>query len=156
MIVPLRSFARHEHGQAVVEFAFSVVALLIIVLGIFDVGRAVWYSDTLAFATREGARFAIVNGALANPVATPQDVLDRVQRNAIGVQGAFEIKCPAAEVDYGVCVTWKNNEGDPDKAVGSTVTVSASSKFTPFASSFFLGGALRIKLSGSTTMIIHQ
>lgn len=148
---PYGSFVRQERGQVVIEFAFAVVLLLVMVLGLIDVGRAVWFSDTLSFATREGARYAIVNGASSGTQAQAAAVLAQVQTRAVGLPDAFVLSCPAAAVDYGVCVTW-----NPDKAIGSTVTVSASSKFTPLASRFFLGGALRIDLSASTTMIIQQ
>ncbi len=138
-------------GQAVIEFAFAVVLLLVMVLGIIDAGRAVWYSETLTFATREGARYAIVNGLAAGSPATATDVLNSVRAKTVGVGGSFVLSCPASAVDHGVCVSW-----NPDNSIGSTVTVSASSKFTPFASRFFLGGALRVNLSGSTTMIVQQ
>jgi TadE-like protein len=49
-------------GQALVEFALVVPIFLVLLLGIFDFGRVVWASNSLASAAREGARFAIVHG----------------------------------------------------------------------------------------------
>ncbi|MEO8639691.1 MAG: TadE/TadG family type IV pilus assembly protein, partial [Chloroflexota bacterium] len=40
---------------------FPIFILLLV--GIFDLGRVIWVNDTLATAAREAARFAIVHGA---------------------------------------------------------------------------------------------
>lgn len=53
--------ARRARGQTLVEFALVVPIFLLIVLGLFDVGRAVFNYNTVANAAREGARVAIVN-----------------------------------------------------------------------------------------------
>ena len=59
----LRILKRRESGQALVEFALVSIVFFIIVFGTIDVGRAVWNYNTLAQATREGTRYAIVHGA---------------------------------------------------------------------------------------------
>jgi Flp pilus assembly protein TadG len=45
-----------------VEFALVAPFLFLLILGIFEGGRYVLFLETLNNATREGARFAIVNG----------------------------------------------------------------------------------------------
>lgn len=60
----MRLFRRRGHqarGQTLVEFALVVPIFLLIVVGLFDVGRAVFNYNTVANAAREGARVAIVN-----------------------------------------------------------------------------------------------
>jgi Flp pilus assembly protein TadG len=47
-------------GQTLVEFALIFPLLLLLVMGLFDVGRYVFYYAVLNTAVREGARFAIV------------------------------------------------------------------------------------------------
>lgn len=47
-------------GQALVEFALIFPLLFLLVMGLFDLGRAVFYYSTLNTAVREGTRFAIV------------------------------------------------------------------------------------------------
>ena len=55
--------ARHaSRGQALLEFALVLPLFLIMLMGIIDIGRAVWAQNSLAAAAREGARFAIVHG----------------------------------------------------------------------------------------------
>jgi len=46
-----------QRGVAAVEFAFMLILLLIIVAGIVEFGRAFWYYNALAKATRDGARY---------------------------------------------------------------------------------------------------
>jgi hypothetical protein len=50
-------------GQAMVEFALIFPIFILLLVGIFDLGRVIWVNDTLATAAREAARFAIVHGA---------------------------------------------------------------------------------------------
>lgn len=52
---------RREDGQALVEFALIIPIFLLVVLGLFDLGRAVFYSSTLSNAAREAVRLAIVD-----------------------------------------------------------------------------------------------
>lgn len=49
--------AGRERGVAAVEFALVIALLLLIVAGIFEFGRAFWYYDALAKATRDAARY---------------------------------------------------------------------------------------------------
>ncbi len=48
-------------GQALVEFAVVVPVFVLLMLGIFDLGRAVYAFHTLNNAARDGARHAIVD-----------------------------------------------------------------------------------------------
>src|SRR5450759_5994863 len=45
-----------QRGQSMVEFALSSVLLLLLVGGLVDVGRAIYISEALSNAAREGAR----------------------------------------------------------------------------------------------------
>lgn len=50
------SLRRSERGVAAVEFAIVLIPLLLIVAGIIECGKAFWYYDALAKATRDAAR----------------------------------------------------------------------------------------------------
>lgn len=52
---------RGTRGQSLVEFALIFPVLIVILLGIFDLGRAVFAYSSLTNAAREGARLGIVN-----------------------------------------------------------------------------------------------
>ena len=58
-----RAAKRGEGGQALVEFSLVGIVFFLLVFGMIDVGRAAWNYNTLAQATREGTRYAIVHGA---------------------------------------------------------------------------------------------
>lgn len=57
---PLRDGSR---GQAMVEFAVVAPLLFLLIMGAFEMGRFIFYYEILNNATREGARYGIVNGA---------------------------------------------------------------------------------------------
>ncbi len=57
------SYRRPGAGQALVEFAFVAPLFFLLLFGIIEAGRFIFYYEILNNATREGARYAIVNGA---------------------------------------------------------------------------------------------
>jgi hypothetical protein len=64
-----------------IEFALVSPVLLLLVFGIIDIGRAVFYYDTLNHAAREGARAAV---KASNQLPTNADVLTVVTNHMIG------------------------------------------------------------------------
>jgi hypothetical protein len=48
-----------QRGQATVEFALTIVVLLMVVIGILEFGRIVWLYNTLSNLSREIARYTI-------------------------------------------------------------------------------------------------
>src|SRR5207253_7045284 len=62
-----------ERAQSLVEFSLLLPLMLLIITGLMDVGRAVWQENTLAYAAREGTRYAIVHGSYGTPAADPND-----------------------------------------------------------------------------------
>lgn len=52
---------RSERGQSLVETALVLPILLIILMGIFDFGRAIYAYNAVSNSAREAARLAIVN-----------------------------------------------------------------------------------------------
>ena len=129
-------FLADESGAPVVEFAIVAPFLMLITVGIIDIGRAVWTSTTLEHVAREGARFASVRGAGHVAEATETGVQTYVQGRATGLNGV------------NVAVTWLGG----DNSSGSSVTVEATFNFN-----LLLGGFLQIdpiNLESSSTMII--
>lgn len=59
-----------SRGQALVEFALIAPIFFLLLLAIIEGGRYIILSQTLSSATRDGARFAIVNGS--NSLVCPQ------------------------------------------------------------------------------------
>ena len=52
---------RKERGQDLAEYALILPIFLIIIMGIFDMGRAVYVYSALQNSVREGARYGIIN-----------------------------------------------------------------------------------------------
>lgn len=126
---------RRTRGQALVEFSLVAPMFFILLFGIIEAGRFIFYYETLSHATREGARYAIVNGAntLGCPSGPPSpgssacdppgaNVVTKVRQAALGLTGS------AVTVDrcwwYTACDF--ATHGDGDNARGATVTVAAS------------------------------
>jgi len=53
---PLLNARMSQRGQSLVEFALSSVVLLLLVGGLVDIGRAIYISEAISNAAREGAR----------------------------------------------------------------------------------------------------
>lgn len=142
----IRSFVRADGAQALVEFAIVLPVILILILGLLDVARAVAQENTLAFAAREGTRYAIVHGSLAEtPVpycltCTDATITDVVTRNAVGV--------PNISVVIGY------PDGNNDR--NSRVSVDATAPFVPLPSQYLLNGALTITLRGGSMLVIQR
>ncbi len=61
----------NSHGQAIVEMALVLFLLLLLVIGIFEFGRAMYIKNTLTHAARAGARAAVVTPNISNGSAVP-------------------------------------------------------------------------------------
>lgn len=74
-----------QAGQELAEFAIVLPLLLIVFIGVMDLGRAFHASITVSNATRAGARFAVSFGYLDNGpsvVLQQADIRDRVVNEA--------------------------------------------------------------------------
>ncbi len=70
-----RRSRRIDGGQAVIEFAFILPLLLILVFGITELGRMIMRTNILTQAAREGARAAAVGADSTSAAQRVADVL---------------------------------------------------------------------------------
>lgn len=56
-----KSLILHGHGQSMIEFALILPVMVLIIAGIFDLGRAFYSFITITNAAREGARYGSLN-----------------------------------------------------------------------------------------------
>jgi hypothetical protein len=154
-----RGFARREGfgasaaaGQALVETALVLPLLLLLIVGLFDVGRAIWLSNTLATAVREATRYGVVHGALSGSPTGPGSasytppnldtvITAQVRKYAGGVPSSLT-----------VLSTWP--DGNANR--GSRIVVSATFPFTPILAQVFAGSGLSVTLRSSSTLVIEQ
>jgi hypothetical protein len=126
---------RRPRGQALVEFALVSLMFFPLLLGIIEAGRFILFYETLNNATREGARYAIVNGGStigcpSGPAAagsTPCDVagtnvVNRVKSAAFNVLGNAVAVTPL----------WLKPDGTAgDNGRGMTIHVAAVYTYRP-------------------------
>lgn len=128
-----------SRGQSLVEFALVAPLFFLLLFGSIEAGRFIFYYEVLSNASRDGARYAIVNGAnsLDCPTGPPapksracdttgEDVVDAVRNSAAGVLGT--------DVDVERCWWYSTcdmtTHGDGDNGRSATVTVRASYTYT--------------------------
>ena len=117
-----------NHGQSLVEFALVLPFLLLILVGIVEVGRMWETANVVTSAAREGARVAAVTAPNISQVrAAAQNVL-----NAGSVSGAT-ISVSGPTIDSQVSVTIRVN-------------------YSPIIRSF-IPGLNNVQITRSTTML---
>ena len=82
-----------QRSQALIEFALVSPVLLLLLFGVIDLGRAIFYYDTLNHAAREGARAAV---RAPNQLPTDADVLAAVSSQMLGAP--VSAPCPQGPV----------------------------------------------------------
>jgi len=157
-----------QRGQSLVEFALLMPIMLLIITGLFDVARAVWEENTLAYSAREGTRFAIVHGSAGKgPLpdgwlegrADPTDIAgDHVigYIRTVVKQAAIGVPNVTVTVDYPD--TYAGTGPPPVKCADRNcrVVVDASAPFVPLPSQYLLGGAFQITLKGGSQLVIQR
>lgn len=162
-------------GQAMVEFAIIFPIFILLMVGMFDLGRVVWVNNTLATAAREGARYAIVHGAKSvcpvgpapadtaiptadascpYPSPSRQGIKDVAHNWAAGTSANVNVS-----VCYGVVTTCTGDVDQvttpvPDNARGKQVTVTVTS--TVGLSLPSLVGFSGFDLSATSTMLVNH
>jgi Flp pilus assembly protein TadG len=151
-----RFFTEEGSGQAMIEFALTLPIVLLVITGTFDVARAVWQENTLAYAAREGTRYAIVHGSgypdpaqIAFPGNT-SGITAVVRQAAVGIGGTITVTS-----------TWPGPDGvlgngDDCYARNCPVAVVATSQFVPLPSYYMLGSTFQIRLSGGSQLVIQR
>ena len=106
-----------ELGQSMVEFALVMPFLMLIIVGTFDLGRAIYYYNAISASAREAARHAIICGGAA--------ALDCSQQDA-------DTKNFVVDTTVAVPLSTSDITITPSRRqYGDTVTVSVGVGFTP-------------------------
>jgi Flp pilus assembly protein TadG len=118
-----------SRGQSMVEFALVFPILLLILMGLFDFGRAIVAYNTVSEAARNGARVSIVN-------QTPADICAVAASRAVAL--SLPTTCAPNATAVGVYVT-ASSGGASCTAINCVQTVKATYQFraiTPIIGSF--------------------
>jgi len=81
---------RHRRGNALIEFTLVGIPMIFVLISIFEIARGMWIYHTMAYAIKEGARYAIVHGnnCVYDPNNCPlrvSDVARRIQISGVGL-----------------------------------------------------------------------
>ena len=109
--------ADRSRGQAMVEFALVVPLFILVLVGLFDVGRAVYAYNTVNNAAREAGRLAIVD-----------QYVDHIRAEGAGAASGLGL---AAD---DVVVAFEEADGSACTAIGSASVVRCIAVVTvPYA-----------------------
>ncbi len=147
-----------DRGQSLVEFALLLPLMLLIITGLFDLARAVWQENTLAYAAREGTRYAIVHGSAGSPPANPT-AMSPCTDPVICTNIPAVVRGAAVGVpNVTVVVTYYPYQGSTVLCADRNcrVAVDASAPFVPLPSAYLLGGAFQISLRGGSQLVIQR
>jgi Flp pilus assembly protein TadG len=127
-----------RRGQSMIEFSLVFILFITMMGGLFEFSRALWVYNTLAHATRQGARFAMVHGA--NNSRTAAQIEAQVRANAIGLESASLTVTPAFS---------------PNNQPGSFVTVDATYTYSMVLGKLlFMNGRNGFAMKASSRMVV--
>ncbi len=132
-----------ERGQSLVEFALILPLLVLILMGVFDFGRAFFAYNAISGGAREGARYGVIHPTARDGDGLPPYDPDTIEERAVAQTFILDMD----EVD--VQVTGGTGRGQP-------LTVNVTYDFyaiTPLIGDI-IGNPLTLR--SSATMIIEQ
>jgi hypothetical protein len=96
---------RQVKGQTLIEFALIFPLLMFLLVGLFDLGRAVFYYSSLSNAVREATRAGTVKeyGGYANDADFESQITDKVIEYGFGLNsiGTDDISVQVTEISEG-------------------------------------------------------
>lgn len=171
-----------SRGQGLVEFALVLPIFLVILIGMVDLGRAIWANNSVANAAREAARFASVHGGTCKDLITtgctsanycpvgpagpktaipsassscpyPSPSKTAVRNTATGyLVGGGD--STTVTVCYGTSCSGDTDTSGANNLRGGTVTVVVSTSVPIILGSFL--GFSSMTVSGTSTMLINH
>lgn len=150
----MRTYKRTS-GQTLIEFALVFPLVIFLLLGLFDLGRAVFFYATLNTAAREGTRYGIV---LANATLHKEQLIETKVKEFLWVKELSD-KCALTGSTCKIAVTYfYPTPPDPysDDPYDPTVTVSITYEFEAITPgiSLIIGNGGKIPLEATSTMLL--
>jgi len=139
-----------RRGATAVEMGFVLIVFLTLVLGMLDLGMAVFRYHVLAEVARVGARQAIVHGEMASELGPwgPASY-EGPAAGSHTVSETLQSSLPGLDLSG---ITLKAEWLDGNNLLEDRVRVTASMPYTPLMG--FIFGSNTIPLAGSSTMPI--
>jgi Flp pilus assembly protein TadG len=138
---------REERGQAQVEFALSIMVVLLTVFFAWELLMAMYTASVLADAAKEGVRYAIVHGSNSSLCSGPNPsspcASDPTAAEVVNVVKNYARASLHDVSAITVSVTYPDGNNDPPSRVAVTVTYS----YVPYINVPF-APTLRTKAAG--------
>jgi hypothetical protein len=143
--------ARQNRGGTLVEFALAGIPMIFVLISIFEMARGMWMYATIAYAVREGTRFAIVKGHNCSGCGvTVSRVARQIREAGVGLDpNVLRINLIAAGhatpctplqdcIDHGTGTQWPPASAN---AIGQNIAVTATYTFRSALSMFWPGSS---------------
>jgi Flp pilus assembly protein TadG len=146
-----------ERGVALIEFALVLPMILLLLLGMIDVGKAVNYWNDETHLANEAARYAAVNKSPVTGTTINQAVRDEADSAELRNGGTGSISTPGVQI----CIWFPQNANpadDPvrDHAIGDPVQVTVHAQYNWLAYLVGKGLPVHSDLTATSTMRIEQ
>jgi Flp pilus assembly protein TadG len=142
-----------RRGAAIVETALVLSVFLLLILGTFDLGIAVFRYNTLSQAARQGSRQAAVHGALAPPAMTawgPTTYSGTAGDGSVYAQAVSPMLSAFTLTNVTIKLEWIDGGNALQQKVRYTVTTT----FKPIVTSYFTSSTYTLS-AASTMPIAH-
>jgi Flp pilus assembly protein TadG len=145
--------ASKEKGQALLELALFLPVVLVLTIGILEIGRLAYYGIEVSNAARAGAQYATQSLALAATATT----------DTTNITNAAQLDAP--DVTPGLAVTAVQSCGCPGAAAGGCpalgctyplVYLTVTTTYTLNPLFHYPGFPASFPLTGSSTMPVRQ
>ena len=142
---------RNRRGNALIEFTLVGIPLMFILISVFEMARGMWVYHTLAYALREGTRFAIVHGknCATDPntcTVTVGDIANRIKDAGVGLlpeelnvtltSANSTVPCQPLQACLRSTEIWPT---EPGSVAGMNITISGAYPFRSALAMFWPG-----------------
>jgi hypothetical protein len=151
--------ARNRRGSSALEFVLVGIPVIFVTISTFELARGMWMYESLAYAVREGSRYAAVHGRGCAPPATCQVTIGNIagvirsagtglDPNSVAVtfvaaNGASSSGSLAAQMSN--TAIWPPTGAN---AQGQDIRISAKYTYRTFLAVFWPGAGAAVRSSG--------
>lgn len=126
-----RRWLMHFHkssGQALVETALTVPVLILLLLGVAELGRLAFAAIEVSNAARAGAAYAAQNGSTASDTTGIATAASNDAANLTGLTTTSSISCICSD---GTAASCTDNSACSTSHIEESVTVNTQVSFSP-------------------------
>jgi len=151
-----------QNGNATIEMTLVGIPLIFVLISTVEVARGMWIYHTLAYALREGTRYAIVHGVDCstppnNCAVQVKDIAAVIEKAAVGLYDTdnfhIEMKSLADDVSGTLTSALVSTTQFPSAgggAIGAPITFSATYPFQSAIAMFWPGAGSGMNFTSVT------